>query len=338
VLFPGTCEIRVQENKIILCTNVSPSHDSSIGYPSPDSKGAGAMVSTTNVCTDVNTTVPARDKIKFSGTSSLSYDALTILNTLYEENATQDRLNSRVEITVPTLFYKGKEKILYGGTTANFSINYELLRTDWLEWLYQWGYQTTLMYLPSDVYSLLKSQMKMKGYTKEWEIISMAMRTLEKPVTNVNVLRGNPSSQLFRERLKDIISRVKKCLFIVVTTIDNSLANEIIQAVNRGADVKIVVGSFDNSILKQSRTAKGVGFKNLMDRVQIRSKEGFHGRMVIADDSVMIGSVDLDNQGLTVHDNLAILTDETTAVASAKEIFYELFKESKKLSTSGVKA
>jgi phosphatidylserine/phosphatidylglycerophosphate/cardiolipin synthase-like enzyme len=161
----------------------------------------------------------------------------------------------------------------------------------------------------------------------------MAVRALERPTVNVNVLRGSPSSQLFREKLKDIISSVKKYLFIVVTTIDNSLANEIIQAVNRGADVKIVVGSFDSSILKQSRTAKGVGFRNLINRVQIRSKEGFHGRMIIADDSVMVGSVDLDNQGLTVHDNLAIQTDEVTAVARAKEIFYELFNESKKLST-----
>lgn len=87
-------------------------------------------------------------------------------------------------------------------------------------------------------------------------------------------------------------------------------------------------------LVNQPRNAKGIGFSNLINRVQIRSKEGFHGRMIIADDSVMIGSflVDLDNQGLTVHDNLAMQTDETAAVARAKEIFYELFNESKKLS------
>ena len=42
--------------------------------------------------------------------------------------------------------------------------------------------------------------------------------------------------------------------------------------------------------------------------------------MMIVDDKLIIGSLDLDNQGLTAHDNLVIETDEETAVERAKEI------------------
>ncbi|MDF2738465.1 MAG: hypothetical protein K0S93_2326 [Nitrososphaeraceae archaeon] len=39
--------------------------------------------------------------------------------------------------------------------------------------------------------------------------------------------------------------------------------------------------------------------------------------------------MDLDNQGLSVHDNLAIRTNDLTALARSKEIFSEVFEEAK---------
>lgn len=76
---------------------------------------------------------------------------------------------------------------------------YELLRADWLQWTQAWGYRTTLMYMPSDVYNLVKLQMKKAGYIKEWEVVSAALRSLDKEIPSVIVLRGNDSHQLFRE-------------------------------------------------------------------------------------------------------------------------------------------
>jgi phosphatidylserine/phosphatidylglycerophosphate/cardiolipin synthase-like enzyme len=63
----------------------------------------------------------------------------------------------------------------------------------------------------------------------------------------------------------------------------------------------------------------------------VKLKEGFHGRMIVADNFLILGSVDLDKQGLTVHDNLAIETDEPTAVERAKELFNEILNESEDL-------
>jgi hypothetical protein len=37
----------------------------------------------------------------------------------------------------------------------------------------------------------------------------------------------------------------------------------------------------------------------------------------------------LDNQGLSVHDNLAIRTNDLTVLSRSKEIFLEVFEESK---------
>ena len=43
--------------------------------------------------------------------------------------------------------------------------------------------------------------------------------------------------------------------------------------------------------------------------------------------------MDLDNQGLSVHDNLAIRTNDLTALARSKEIFSDIWR-SKKLPSS----
>lgn len=79
---------------------------------------------------------------------------------------------------------------------------------------------------------------------------------------------------------------------------------------------------------------KDFGFNKLLGKVQIRLKEGFHGRMVIADNLLLVGSMDLDNQGLSVHDNLSIQTNDATALTRSKELFSEIFGESNVIRTS----
>ena len=62
--------------------------------------------------------------------------------------------------------------------------------------------------------------------------------------------------------------------------------------------------------------------------IRARFKSDFHGRMLIIDDMLIIGSADLDSQGLTVHNNIAIQSDSSTAVQRSLEIFHELERES----------
>lgn len=68
----------------------------------------------------------------------------------------------------------------------------------------------------------------------------------------------------YLERLKDIISNAKNNLFIICTTIDTSLVPELEQAYERGLDIKIVVSTFNKSLLGQPRNAKGLWIQQVI--------------------------------------------------------------------------
>ena len=47
---------------------------------------------------------------------------------------------------------------------------------------------------------------------------------------------------------------------------------------------------------------------------------------------MIVGSFDMDRQGVTVHDNVVVKTDDVTAVERAKELFFDIAGQSITLS------
>ena len=99
--------------------------------------------------------------------------------------------------------------------------------------------------------------------------------------------------------------------------------------------MKIIIGplrSDKQSIGSRNPIIKALSELNKYSDIKI--KDDWHGRMIIVDGELIVGSLDLDRQGLTVHDNVVTETDEQTVVERAKEIFYELASQSRPLELS----
>jgi PLD-like domain len=281
----------------------------------------------------IKTNMPTVDVIHFQSRAKLSNYTLIAINNAFEQDATIDRLKLDVRIIMPTLLFTNPTALVSaGGRIIKFETTDQLSRRDWMQWLQSWGYQTTLMYLPTSVYEEIKTQMRERGYTKEWEAVYAAMRSLKKSTVNVNLLRGNSYSMIFEDRIRDRILNSKKDLFMIMTVIDTTLVNEIEQTAKRGVDVKLIIGTRLDKKEMHGKNGKYLALTRLKKILNVKLKEGFHGRMIVADNYLIVGSVDLDRQGLTVHDNLAIETDEPTAVNRAKELFYDVLGESEDLS------
>ena len=62
--------------------------------------------------------------------------------------------------------------------------------------------------------------------------------------------------------------------------------------------------------------------RELSKFIEIKTKDDWQGRMIIVDDRIIVGSLDLDRQGMIVHDNLVIETDEQTAIQRANRIIF----------------
>jgi len=172
--------------------------------------------------------------------------------------------------------------------------------------------------------------MKKMGFIKEWEVISFMLRNLEETPRSV-LIRGTATEPVLKDRIKYKIKNAKNTLYIAVQVIDTELLREIIDALNRRVDVKMVIATPKKKWFEYTRDARGLALKELNKFLKVRVKEDLHCRMLIVDEKVIVGSMDLDRQGLTVHDNIAIETNDPTVVERAKEEFNRIFQESKDL-------
>jgi phosphatidylserine/phosphatidylglycerophosphate/cardiolipin synthase-like enzyme len=139
--------------------------------------------------------------------------------------------------------------------------------------------------------------------------------------------RSNSFDRALSERIKRLIVDSRRYIYIAVQTIDGTFSDDIAKAARRNVEVKIIISPLKKEWI-HPKSAKMKVLADLSPYCEIKIKNDWHGRMIIVDDKLIIGSLDLDNQGLTVQDNLVIETDEETAVERAKEIFYELASES----------
>lgn len=331
-LYPASCEIRLG-NSIVLNTSLLP--DPQINGWVGGQSGAlefPSLINRLNISMNSQTIIPSTPSISFRAAASLSNDVLMLISKEFEGDPSTDRLPLRVEVRIPALLFveENRQTTPKGGLLLKFILEYQYSRRDWLQWTRAWGYQTTLMYLPTDVQSRIKELAQQHGYTKEWEVVSMSIRNLETLGLNVVVHRGNSSDRALNDRIKSLIASSRKYLYIAVQTIDGTFSDDIAKAGMRKVQLKIIVGPL-KSEWKGPRNPIIKALTDLSKHTEIRTKDDWHGRMIIVDDKLIVGSLDLDRQGLIVHDNLVVETDEQTAVQKAKEIFSQIASQSQPL-------
>jgi sugar-specific transcriptional regulator TrmB len=307
-------------------------------FPTPSSSFVGepAMkpVAGTYLASTSSINLPPESSIEFKGVVSLSPWALQSINEELDKYSPGGRdVRMEVMITLPAIeFTKMDESFVYNGCALNgFEFSYKVGELEWIDWLKNWGYQITLIYVPYSISEKLKELTRKMGFLKEWEVISLMLRNLEKITPKFTLLRGTAIEPVLRDRIRQLIENAKKRLYIAVQVIDTELLKEIIDAINRGVDVKIVIAEPDMRWFKYKRDAKALALKELNKLLKIKVKEDLHCRMLVIDERVVIGSMDLDRQGLTVHDNIAIETDDSTLIENAIEEFHKIFQISKDL-------
>ncbi|MGH9974273.1 MAG: phospholipase D-like domain-containing protein, partial [Nitrososphaeraceae archaeon] len=209
---------------------------------------------------------------------------------------------------------------------------HQLESSQWIDWLRIWGFRTRLITMPEEVYLRIQEQMKQSGFIKEWEVISAALTKSKNgsPYSVVSIKRNKSSQMIVKKTITNLIVNAKKRIYIAVQMIDNSLLNELIAAIDRGLDVRIIIGIYEAKWL-HSRDRRGIFIATISQKISLRIKDDFHGRMIIIDDVIFVGSIDLDSQGLSVHDNIVVQAQDATAVTRGIETFLELEKESKPL-------
>lgn len=334
-LYSGHCEIR-SGSFIIANTSVVPDPDRWIGGQS-GALEVPSFINGLNISMDSQSTIPTKSSMMFTAVASLSSDVLMLINNEFEcDPSSTDALPLNAEIRIPTMIFieENRQIIPRGGAVLKFNVEYQLSRKNWLQWIGSWGYKTTLMYLPTDIYSKIKELALRMGYTKEWEVVAMALRNPE-PLGLNTVRRSHSSDRALSERIKTLIVNSRRYLYIAVQTIDGTFSDDIVKAAKRDVQVKIIIGplrSDKQSIGSRNPIIKALSELNKYSDIKI--KDDWHGRMIIVDGELIVGSLDLDRQGLTVHDNVVTETDEQTVVERAKEIFYELASQSRPLELS----
>jgi hypothetical protein len=265
----------------------------------------------------------------------LSYNSIETIDSKFAIPGRPGSITFDLHIIIPILIYnmedKDKPKIP-SNMLCNYYVPYRLESHVWLGWLRTWGYAMKLVIMPEELYIKTHELMKQLGYIKEWEVFSKGielLRSASPPI--VSVKRSNSLDTGLRDAIKNLICDARRILYIAVQMLDNYYMNEILEAIDRDVDVRIIIGKYDENWLKNSRDRKGIAINELSKKVQIKLKSDFHGRMIIADDTLLVGSLDLDNQGITTHDNVSIQTTEATALQRSKEIFCQLEEESKNL-------
>jgi len=278
------------------------------------------------------------DKMEYEGIVLISPDLLDRMNEEFQSQpAGQRTMELRFELILPALEFETKrlatESIpaFNGGFMNKFEPVCLIQETVWMRWLRAWGYQTTILYVPDKILSRIRTVMKRDGYELEWQPVSTALSLLEGEKHKTVLLRGNAVNQAFKDRILELINRAEHKLYIAVKFIDNTLSREIIRAMERKADVRIIISNPRVEKDQQRGARFRVALQQFIGKAEVRCLDQIHCRAVMADDTVLVGSVDLDNQGLTVHDNMAIETDDPTVVRSFEDEFLRMYESARKL-------
>ena len=301
--------------------------DEVIMYPHPSGWFVGD-VRENNLGVTSSGEIMRGETLNFNGILMLKPYVLGHINEHLEK---RKDINFIIEILLPAMRLEVKENdMTFSGMVLNkFETFYRIDRDTWFDWLRTWGYSTTLIHVPADIATKLQELARKAGYLKEWEVISAALRQFNLEGQKVILLRGNVRSPLLKKVIQDLLERAKNRIYIAVQIIDTELLDKIIEAVKRGVDVRIIIAEPRREWISRPKDARGIALRELSNYVRIQTKSDLHMRMLIIDDEVLVGSMDLDRQGLTVHDNIAVYTDNPETLHKALEEFDNISREAR---------
>lgn len=274
--------------------------------------------------------------LKFEKIICLAPHVLSSINEKLEQYpVTERKIDLYAEIILPTVQFgkdsQGLDILEYkGGILHKFEIRDEIEGNEWLRWLRSWRYNIGLISVPDHVAQEINKLMRSMGFLKEWEVISALLRDVNKDY-KLSLLRGNAEQPTLKNKVHELLDNSKKRIYAAVQSIDTEILNDVLEALKRGVDVRIVIWEPDKGWFGRKRNSKVMALKKLKDKIEIRVNTDIHCRMLLADGEVLIGSMDLDKQGLSVHDNLAIYTNDSTIVKRTEEEFYKIYDDSQDL-------
>lgn|GEM_PF-5479140 len=275
---------------------------------------------------DIN--IGPSDTKDFEALQKIDGEFLEVVNNKFSSEPPGRRdVNFEVELLVYASQYQKKNDIFEakGNVATKFEFPYKIDESKWLQWIRSIGYRTTIISIPEEVVANIRSVMREKGFLTEWEVVSRALTSFEGITKDITLIRGTASSQNLKNIISGMIKNAKRNIYIAVQFVDTSLSQELKAAVgNRNVGLKLVILPPKDKLFNV-RNPKETALRELIKIATIKTYRELHCRMIIVDDEVVVGSMDLDEQGLTVHDNLAIKTNDPTVLQSAKKEFDDIF-------------
>jgi hypothetical protein len=201
---------------------------------------------------------------------------------------------------------------------------YRIPSSEWSEMLEKMGYGKLKMLEISNVTLVkLREIMRKMGVPREEDAINEMMVLYKGEKATTILLYGGE----LKDKVEELIQNAKNRLWITCKVVDTEVAPQIIKAKGRGVDVRIVIPP-EKSMVKDQRERKRIYDALTKFRevgISIIENENIHARVMVIDDSAVIGSTDPDIYGLTVHINASILTTSSSIVESAARFIDKLF-------------
>lgn len=273
--------------------------------------------------------------LRFEKVLWVTPDILRFVNEKFEKGMPGKRkVNLKIDIFLHAMrFEKRDEAIVYeSGTIHKFEFEHEIGEMEWIDLLKEWGYRTTLIYLPVDLAEKLRELMKTAGFLKEWEVINELIKKF-KGIKPQQILLCR--KETLKSKYLELINTASKQLLILCRAIDNLTGEHIIKAKRgKNIDVKIITAPIRQ--LKREKVPElrrfSEALKSLRDNgAEIKQNKNIHARILIADDKAIIGSTDPDYYGLTLHINASLYTEDPTVVEKARMFFDEIWRESREV-------
>jgi len=260
----------------------------------------------------------------------ISLSAITNIEEARESTGTGDVL-LKVELSMPIMVEKGIPK-LFNRHVENPEY-YGILASKWTGFLRKWGYAVKWVQMPEKVVKKLREKAKEHGMTKEWEIVDRALSAGDMLKNDYSIVHGSSKVRDLEERAINMIKETQKRLLVASQIIDTTVSSEIIGVSKNVGEVKILVSTPKPEWLKRERDARGIALQDLFStkNIEVRISGKLHARFLVVDEKLLLGSMDLDRQGLTVHDNLAVYTNDSVLVKRSLEEFSKMWKDAKKL-------
>jgi len=185
-----------------------------------------------------------------------------------------------------------------------------------------WYSEIRIAEIPIHIFNRLDDIRKELGMGAIWEVISELIKSYKKEVPSYLLLTKNEE---IREKIESMLKSANKEILIMSKVIDVEGVDLLTEARKRGVGVKVVIGVKEKEA-KEKRLSEA--YRRLREaNINFKVNSNAHARIVVADESVLIGSTDLDIHGLRIHLNASIYSNDVTMVEKAKQFIIEIFEK-----------